>query len=968
MSCCSSTDIHSLSDLSRFLWVVFQVNELCLQHCDEDIRTAIQNFPKDLEETFNRAIDRIVSRGNQEIAKRILRWVAAAKEPLSLGQLEEIIFVEVGQEYSKTERQFNGIAHISSWCENLVHIDEELKTVQFVHQTVQQFFIERSSDSRHNQFYINLEDIDHYLGEICVTYLNFNDFKTTLARRQQPLPPMPPIAMAGTALRPQWKAVLSIPALLKLNLDTRGGSTASNAIEASATFQREDTESAREGLHVEHPFLRYASIHWISHTTMFQKEKSKTWNLWERMIVQGHELVKKPWIERPFDKSIGAILDWSKKFHHYALIRLILLRGMLSPSDRGRVMRNAADDEDIMLLDILLERKDSGSEIIDHACEIAAKRGRLNALKTLLAAGADSQTALYAAADIGHQNIIMHLLSVGTDGRTALNAAARNRHGPAVKALLDAGVDGLQLLRDFIDEALLNVVDEEGARAVMYNYYGDHYAIKILIQAGVDGQPILQTAIQGSSRLTITLLLAAGVDGQPALLAASKTGDPIKIRLLLDAGVDSRAVLQTAARKGHQDIVKSLLAAGASGRAALLSASHKDDLDAIKGLLAAGADGQEALQTAIEIDDLHIIKSLLTAGVDGQIPLQTAVKSGNGDVIKCLLATGVDGQPILQAAAEDDDLHIIKLLLANGVDVQAALFAAAKDGCLVVIEKLLAAGVQMSALTSRSPAGQSLLQIASQWGHINIVDSLLASGSESYVGSTWHIQSGLYAASRWGHLDIVERLLDAGASVDDQSIWGNQSALHAASEGGHLDIIERLLAAGSQVNSYHTWGGQSALEAASGRGHLGVVERLLAAGAKVNTDDTPENPTALQAACQGGHLDVVKRLLAAGAEVDENGMSGNALEAASEGGHIDVVETLLAAGFEVNTRKNRWRGRIALQAASRGGHLKVVERLLAAGADVNAAAGSKAQTALQLAAKGGHTRIVSRLKQAGAKE
>ncbi|KAM6485240.1 ankyrin repeat-containing domain protein [Trichoderma sp. SZMC 28011] len=833
-----------------FLWVVFQ-----------DIRTAIQNFPKDLEETFNRAIDRIVSRGNQEIAK----------QPLSL----------VGQEYSKTERQFNGIAHISSWCENLVHIDEELKTVQFVHQTVQQFFIERSSDSRHNQFYINLEDIDHYLGEICVTYLNFNDFKTTLARRQQPLPPMPPIAMAGTALRPQWKAVLSIPALLKLNLDTRGGSTASNAIEASATFQREDTESAREGLHVEHPFLRYASIHWISHTTMFQKEKSKTWNLWERMIVQGHELVKKPWIERPFDKSIGAILDWSKKFHHYALIRLILLRGMLSPSDRGRVMRNAADDEDIMLLDILLERKDSGSEIIDHACEIAAKRGRLNALKTLLAAGADSQTALYAAADIGHQNIIMHLLSVGTDGRTALNAAARNRHGPAVKALLDAGVDGLQLLRDFIDEALLNVVDEEGARAVMYNYYGDHYAIKILIQAGVDGQPILQTAIQGSSRLTITLLLAAGVDGQPALLAASKTGDPIKIRLLLDAGVDSRAVLQTAARKGHQDIVKSLLAAGASGRAALLSASHKDDLDAIKGLLAAGAD---------------------------------------------------DGQPILQAAAEDDDLHIIKLLLANGVDVQAALFAAAKDGCLVVIEKLLAAGVQMSALTSRSPAGQSLLQIASQWGHINIVDSLLASGSESYVGSTWHIQSGLYAASRWGHLDI------------------------------------RLLAAGSQVNSYHTWGGQSALEAASGRGHLGVVERLLAAGAKVNTDDTPENPTALQAACQGGHLDVVKRLLAAGAEVDENGMSGNALEAASEGGHIDVVETLLAAGFEVNTRKNRWRGRIALQAASRGGHLKVVERLLAAGADVNAAAGSKAQTALQLAAKGGHTRIVSRLKQAGAKE
>ncbi|KAK4064438.1 hypothetical protein Trihar35433_7955 [Trichoderma harzianum] len=696
-----------------FLWVIFQVNELCLQHCDEDIRTAIQNFPKDLEETFNRAIDRIVSHGDQDIAKRIFRWVAAAKEPLSLDQLKEIIFVEIGQEYSKTERQSNGIAHISSWCENLVHVDEELKTVQFVHQSVQRFFIERSSESRHNQFYLNLEDADHYLGEICVTYLNFNDFKTTLARRQQPLPPMPPIAMAGTALRPQWKAVLSIPALLKLNLDTRGGSTASNAIEALGTFQRDDTGSAKEELHVRHPFLGYASIHWISHTTMFQKENSKTWNSWERMIVQGHDLVKKPWIEWPFDKSIGAILDWSQNFHHYALIRLVLLRGMLSVSDRGRVMQNAVNCGDIMLLDILLEREEPGSIIIDHACEVAVKRGRLDALKRLLAAGADGQTALDGAAISGHQNIIMHLLSAGVDGLTALNTAAQNGDVSAVKSLLDAGVDGPQLLRDLIDEALFHMVDQEGARAVLDNPNTDHDGIKvlkILVGAGVDGQPILQTAIQGSSRLAIALLLAAGVD-------------------------------------------------------------------------------------------------------------------------------------------------------ANGVDAQAALFAAAKQGYLAVIEKLLAAGVQMSALTARTPTGQSGLQIAAQWGHINIIEGLLPSESELYVGSTWHIQSALYAASRWDHLDIFERLLDAGASVDDQSIWGNQPALQAASEGGHLDIVERLLAAGSQVNAYHTWGGQSALEAASGMGHLDVVERHLAAGAKVNTYDTPENPTALQAACQGRHLGVVKRLL-----------------------------------------------------------------------------------------------------------
>lgn len=772
---------------SRFLWVVFQVNELCLQHCDDDIRTAIQNFPKDLEETFNRAIDRIVSRGNQDIAKRIFRWVAAAKEPLSLDQLEEIIFVEIAQEYSKTERQSNGIAHISSWCENLVHVDEELKTVQFVHQSVQQFFIERSSESRHNQFYLNLEDADHYLGEICVTYLNFNDFKTTLARRQQPLPPMPPIAIARTALRPQFKAVLSIPALLKLDLDTRGGSTASNAIEALGSFQRDDTETAKERLRVGHPFLGYASLHWIYHTTMFQKGKSKTWTLWEKMIVQGHDLVEKPWAETSFSENIPTILDWSQKCHHYALLRLILLAGMISVANRGRIILIAVDREDITMLDILLEHEEPGSIIINQACKEAILLGHLGALKRLFAAGADSQTAL-----------------------------------------------------------------------------------------------------------------------------------------------------QTAARRGNQGIIRFLLAAGADGMALLLNTANNDypytRIDTIRALLAAGVDGQRALLTAIGRGGLDIIKTLLTAGVDGQVSLQTAIRDDNRYAIKCLLAAGVDGRPILQTAADNNDQYAIKLLLTHGVDCQTILFTAAKKGRLALIENLLIAGVQMSTLTKCTPIGESVLQMAAQWGHINIVERLLDIVPEANVGSVWDIQSALYAASRWGHLDIVERLLDAGADVDDPPIWGNQPALQAASEGGHLDVVEKLLAAGSQVNAYPTWGGQYALEAASGSGHLGVVERLLAAGAKVNTYDTPENPTALQAACQGGHLDVVKTLLAAGAEVDENSISGNALQAASEGGHLDVVETLLAAGFEVNTPKNRWRGRIALQAASQEGHMAIVSRLKQAGA------------------------------------
>lgn len=61
----------TLTSLPRFLWVAFQVDELGLQHCDDDIRKAIRNLPKDLEETFDRAVGRIVSRGNENIAQRV---------------------------------------------------------------------------------------------------------------------------------------------------------------------------------------------------------------------------------------------------------------------------------------------------------------------------------------------------------------------------------------------------------------------------------------------------------------------------------------------------------------------------------------------------------------------------------------------------------------------------------------------------------------------------------------------------------------------------------------------------------------------------------------------------------------------------------------------------------------------------------------------------------------------------------
>jgi ankyrin repeat protein len=51
----------------------------------------------------------------------------------------------------------------------------------------------------------------------------------------------------------------------------------------------------------------------------------------------------------------------------------------------------------------------------------------------------------------------------------------------------------------------------------------------------------------------------------------------------------------------------------------------------------------------------------------------------------------------------------------------------------------------------------------------------------------------LQAASQGGHLEIVERLLAAGADVNAAAgNYGGPTALQAASRGGHLEVEERL--------------------------------------------------------------------------------------------------------------------------------------------------------------------------------
>ena len=465
--------------------------------------------------------------------------------------------MEIGQPYSNPGRLVNGIDQLATWCENLVQVDEELKTVQFAHQAIYKFIVEGPRNPQFTDFCINPADADHYAGEICVTYLNFNDFTTTIARRQQPVPvTVHPVAMAKLAFSHHLKMPSS---LLTTSFGSRHHQSKKelDVVRALARYDRGNEEALRRLQH-SHPFLEYASMHWVSHTSRFQKDISETWDSWHQIVTCGHGLANRPWPEQQkFNILDSDLLVWSLQSRYYALTRLIRDCGGISEPEKLRNAWGLAAGGDIELLEVLLEREPP-LLITNTTLPGASKGGHLAVVERLLKAGADvnadpavfnGRTALQAASEGGHLVVVERLLTAGANvdadpsrvnGLTALQAASKGGHLVVVERLLTAGA---------------NV----NARPAV-----------------ISGRTALQVASEGGYLVVVERLLTAGANvnadpaidyGRTALQATSEGGHLVVVERLLTAGANAdapagprggRTALQAAFLGGHLAVVERL--------------------------------------------------------------------------------------------------------------------------------------------------------------------------------------------------------------------------------------------------------------------------------------------------------------------------------------------------------------------------------------------------------------------------
>ena len=196
-------------------------------------------------------------------------------------------------------------------------------------------------------------------------------------------------------------------------------------------------------------------------------------------------------------------------------------------------------------------------------------------------------------------------------------------------------------------------------------------------------------------------------------------------------------------------------------------------------------------------------------------------------------------------------------------------------------------------------------------GNIEGVKQYLAAGAVVNEG-VWIRAHGtsqlpLNLAVQEGHKEIVELIIAKGTDVNAKGGIGGGTPLHRAAMEGHNEIAELLIAKGANVNAKGGIGGGTPLHRAATKE---IVELLITKGADVNArGDFGKTP-----------LDWANDELAD--LLRKHGGKYGSIHTAAAGGDTEAVKEFLAAGTDVNA-KDKWglyKGQTPLNWATQRNH------------------------------------------------
>ena len=328
-----------LTICNRLFWVSLMIEEIYAQLRPLDIQELIRKdrLPRSLEEVFDLALSRIEKNGRTELARKLFKWAACAKRPLSVGEICEAIVLSPQMTSLPPEAErYRRPNELTTWVANLLIVDDEDGIIEFTHHSVKVYLtLLRPEDRQTSAFQFRIDEAELEIGEICVAYLHLEELRGQVLNPRQKGPESamssPPPWRSTMKAFPKLIAVSAVPqkaspvaatSWARLERLIIRGKTASkdNRPRGSEVIPTQDVIHM---LQETFCLLAYVSEHWIGHTKRISRN-SRFYRTWLQLLSSPLFIVSRPWDPERWDSAGVRALDYATKYRHESLMELIL--------------------------------------------------------------------------------------------------------------------------------------------------------------------------------------------------------------------------------------------------------------------------------------------------------------------------------------------------------------------------------------------------------------------------------------------------------------------------------------------------------------------------------------------------------------------------------------------------------------------------------------------------------------------
>ncbi|KAJ4859640.1 ankyrin repeats (3 copies) domain-containing protein [Trichoderma breve] len=867
-----------------FQYIRCQFEALQKLRSPRDIRRALEDLPKGLDETYDRMLQGIDDRYRKSVANS-LKWLAFSMQPLTVDELAEIFIMHPDDAFiiDSTERLFTP-RDVLMYFSGLIVENQE--TVRLAHFSIKEYLVS-SRIQQHLTSTFSIRDIDAHLFIACSCFSYFSYMSALVNEGDKQAHPL--------------KAYASSNCLIHLEM-------------------------------VPSEYWHADVINKLVQTLAIRSQ-----NLLH--VISGHFMKKFSQLIR--DSDILGDFDILRRFGSARLLDLHL-RPYCLAAYQGFVRITGCILSQAFSASKYLTQGD-----LNTALWYAVYGGRKEVAVLLLDRGADPNTSRTTTSDIGyefekHGDVLQIAVSKGDavmvnlllDRGADIDA---QRWGSALQTAVEYGC--LDILKLLVRRGanINGPSNEKGSVLSTAIQYDDLECFQFLLDSGADinmlgtaegARTALCEAARYKCRKQFELLLRGGAD----VNIGGEGGYPLE--QLIELSYFPYGNIRSMPRFGKTSdvlpMIERLLSLGANPNAQ--AKHHHTALHAA----VAGWGGDESPSFY-----LGVAKLLIDRGADVNIRACTGI--GNEYATE---GEKRDPQSLLYHCAYDGSTSMAQLLLENGasanVNLQAgqfgnALQAASSHGHIEMMQLLLDHGAEVNSQggyygTALNAACQSLFSDHA----IHAVRLLLEHGADVNIGGGEFGSALQTVCARFipkTSNALAQILLDYGADVNARGgRYG--TALQAACVHSPT-TVQLLLDRGANVNAE---GGEygTALQAACVH-NPSIVQLLLDYGADVNAEGGNYG-TSLQAACARSPM-TGRLLLDHGANVNaEGGNYGTALQVALHSCHLDLVQLLVDRGADVNANGGPYGSCLQIACANGRvlrceGGMDVIRTLLQRGAD-----------------------------------